>query len=221
MACWGKAANATSYSPLISFRSTTGGHFFARISFRGDVGGDPVEAVVSDGGGASVANSAGSFTANVWTHIAGVFASTSSRTVYLNGTSTSNGATRTPNTPDEVFIARADTSYGAADVAEAGIWNVALTDSEIASLARGVSPRDIRPGSLVSYWRLMGRSSPEPDFVGRYDLTLFNTPTQAAHPRIVRHGGGRVVVPVSAPASSNHNKLISKKMRGKLLGKVV
>ena len=31
------------------------------------------------------------------------------------------------------------------------IWNVALTDSEIAAIADGVEPTTVRPGSIVEY----------------------------------------------------------------------
>lgn len=66
-------------------------------------------------------------------------------------------------------------------VAEAAIWNVALTASEVAALAKGVSPLQIRPASLQAYWPLIGRQSPEPDWVGGFNLTLTNAPANAAH----------------------------------------
>jgi hypothetical protein len=46
-------------------------------------------------------------------------------------------------------------------IARVGIWNVALTDGEIAALARGVSPRKIRndgttSSALRGYWPMQG-----------------------------------------------------------------
>jgi hypothetical protein len=73
------------------------------------------------------------------------------------------------------------------NVAEPAIWNVALTGAEISSLAAGYSPELIRPASLIAYSQLFGNLSPEIAKVGgsSYDLTLFNTPTKAAHPRAI------------------------------------
>jgi hypothetical protein len=70
-------------------------------------------------------------------------------------------------------------------IAEAAVWNVALSAAEIASLSKGFSPLLIRPASLVAYWPLIGRHDPEIDPVGRFDMTLTANPTTAAHPRVI------------------------------------
>jgi hypothetical protein len=70
-------------------------------------------------------------------------------------------------------------------LAECAIWNVALTAAEIASLVKAFSPLLIRPASLVAYWPLIGRHDPEICPKGGFDMTLTNTPTTAAHPRII------------------------------------
>ncbi len=67
-------------------------------------------------------------------------------------------------------------------IGHGALWNVALSDAEIASLANpGVSPLRMRRDSLVAYWPLNGQS-PEIDIVGRKDLTLFGAPTVAEEP---------------------------------------
>jgi hypothetical protein len=98
---------------------------------------------------------------NTWNHAAGVFTTTNSRTAYLNGggksTDTTTGGlqnifnrinfgarVRTSTTPD------AGTYYNG-KLAEIGIWDVALTDAEILTLASGVKPTSVRPQSLISY----------------------------------------------------------------------
>ena len=70
-------------------------------------------------------------------------------------------------------------------MAEAAVWNVALTSAEVSVLSKGYSPLLVRPQSIVSYWPLIGRTSPEIDLVGGYGMTLVNAPTTAAHPRII------------------------------------
>jgi hypothetical protein len=70
-------------------------------------------------------------------------------------------------------------------IAEAGIWNVALSDREVAALASGVHPARMRPDALVAYWPLWGDDSPELDWHPsggtRYPMTLTGTPTKANH----------------------------------------
>lgn len=61
------------------------------------------------------------------------------------------------------------------------IWNVSLSDDEVASLARRQSASRIRPGSQVAYFEMLGRS-PEPELSGAA-LALTNTDcTVADHP---------------------------------------
>ena len=66
-------------------------------------------------------------------------------------------------------------------ISEAAIWSVALTDAEIASLAKGFSPRRIRPQSLVFYAPLLRNLQ---DLRKGLALTAVNSPTVANHPRV-------------------------------------
>ena len=67
-------------------------------------------------------------------------------------------------------------------IAEAAIWNVALTDGEIASLAKGFKPTRIRPQSLVFYAPLIRNLQ---DTRKGMALTNNNAATVAAHPRVI------------------------------------
>lgn len=69
-------------------------------------------------------------------------------------------------------------------IAEAAVWNVDLTAGEMAILGKGFSPLFVRPNSLVAYWPLIGRTSPEIDVVGGFNGTLTGTGT-APHPRVI------------------------------------
>jgi hypothetical protein len=128
---------------------------------------------------------------DTWYHIAGVFAGADSRTAYVNGTAgTTETTSVTPSAAGLVTMSLGVERYNGAyaayldgKMAEAAVWDVALSADEITALADGLSPQLVRPASIVSYWPLMGRVSPEPDlFPGVNPLTLTNTPTQSAHP---------------------------------------
>jgi hypothetical protein len=83
-------------------------------------------------------------------------------------------------------------------VAEAAIWNVALTAADVAMLNKGYSPMMVRPSALLAYWPLMGRYPTELDLFGGFPLTLTNSPAQAAHPRIIYPARPQLYVPAAA-----------------------
>lgn len=66
-------------------------------------------------------------------------------------------------------------------MAEVGIWNVALTQPEIASLAKGITCDKIRPQNLVFYAPLVRDLI---DAKGGRAITNNNGATVAPHPRI-------------------------------------
>jgi len=130
-----------------------------------------------------------SATASSWHHCLAVFATNTSRSIYLNGgnkvTDTTNTGTTTglDNTAISALL-RNTPVYNEGDsyLAEIAAWNVALTDAEAAILATGMSPLAVRPQSLVAYWPLIRDT--DDDIVGGYSMTPYNTPTVAAHPRV-------------------------------------
>ena len=72
-------------------------------------------------------------------------------------------------------------------LADVALWNIDLSDSDVAALAKGVSPLHIRPDYLIAYWPLAGRHDPEIDRVGGFQMTLVNAPTFISnHPRLHR-----------------------------------
>lgn len=68
-------------------------------------------------------------------------------------------------------------------IAEAGIWNVALTDDEILGLARGFTPNQIRPQSLQLYAPLVRNLI---DVRGGRAIANVNGATVATHPRVIQ-----------------------------------
>jgi len=148
-----------------------------------------------NGGTSAESESTATYSTSAWNHAAGVVASATSRTSYLNGTaSTTNTTSVTPGTLTRACIGAYYTNgapvagfYQNGLLAEVGYWDVALTQEEITSLSQGVSPLLIRPANLVGYYPLFARASPEEAFVGALPFTLTNAPPAgSSHPRILR-----------------------------------
>lgn len=87
-------------------------------------------------------------------------------------------------------------------LAEVGLWNVSLSDDEVAVLALGYSPLFVRPRNLVAYWPLLGRATDEEDWVGGYPLVNVNGSTVVDHPPIIYPEQGRMIVVPSASAAA-------------------
>jgi hypothetical protein len=133
--------------------------------------------------------STNTFTTGTWHHAAGVFESTTSRTPYLNGTAGTTGTvSNSPNFAviDRVLVgvqqwAASTASFFDGRIAEVGLWNAALTASEIASLAKGMTCDKVRPNALVFYAPLIRDLQ---DVRGGLTITNNNTATVANHPRV-------------------------------------
>jgi hypothetical protein len=129
-----------------------------------------------------------SATANEWTHLAGVFTSLSSRSVYANGAVQNTNTTTISSISSftrSTIAADADggsigTYWGGA-IAEVGVWSVALTAEEIASLSKGVTCDQVRPQSLVFYAPLIRNIA---DMARGIALTNVNAATVSDHPRV-------------------------------------
>lgn len=185
MACWFQATEGSNTKHLMSIGDSAALSWFGLEA----TSTETIEAETGIAGSFSAAAATGNFSLNTWTHAAAVFASDTSRAAYRDGTNKgTNAVSRIPTGLDKVTIGarntNAVTNYMTGDIAEAAIWNIPLTDAEIALLAKGVRPIMVRPAALVAYWPLIGRASPEPDLIGGYDLTLTNSPGVSAHPRI-------------------------------------
>jgi hypothetical protein len=127
---------------------------------------------------------------NQWVHAAGVVTSLSSRTIFMNGGNavTSTGSIGAYNTFTEMGIGAQQGSGGGAyenfwagDLAEVGVWNVALTADEVASLGKGVTCDQVRPQSLVFYAPLIRNIG---DMARGIALTNVNAATVSDHPRV-------------------------------------
>ena len=89
---------------------------------------------------------------------------------------------------EETWFARSATGTDDldGDLAEAAMWDVALTDAQVTMLGLGFCPLLVAPEGLVAYWPLLGRFDPEISPVGGFALTLTASPANAVHPIIRR-----------------------------------
>ena len=121
-------------------------------------------------------------------HIAATFSPSTFSRVYLDG---SQDAERTSSVPASIAdLNLYGLSFGGlpgssfffnGTIAEVGIWNAALTASEIASLAKGMTCDKIRPQNLAFYAPLVRDLN---DQKGGLTITNNNGATVANHPRV-------------------------------------
>jgi hypothetical protein len=165
--------------------------YFA-LTARLDDAGDPLEAQTrSTAAGFEFLETTNSITLNAWNIGVGVWRTTTDRSIYLNGlTGSADGTTDiTPASLNRFAIARnprsSDNQNLTGRIAEAAMWNVALDTAEVAALCKGVSPRLIRPQSLVGYWPCFANDASELDrSENANNLTLAGAPTKGEHPRV-------------------------------------
>ena len=191
MACWFKSNGTPGGSQILMQLYDSGVDNLNR--HRLYVDGGPrvrVETVNGAGGNANI-NAGAFFTTSTWQHACGVWTSATSRTAYLNGADPQSNVTNlTPAALNATCLgAGLDTvpgGYFNGAIMEAAIWNVALTAQEVLMLGApdvAWSPLRVRPSALVAYWPLLGLDSPEPERVGRNNLTV-NGPVRSDHGRI-------------------------------------
>ncbi|OGU80429.1 MAG: hypothetical protein A2W11_00760 [Ignavibacteria bacterium RBG_16_35_7] len=188
MAAWVYSDSATLLQAILSVAdkdSATKLHF---LELAGTIAGDPVRMASITVGSPSYAATTTGYSVNTWHHAAGVVSASNARAAYIDGGS--EGTDATEEDPgavlDRTSIGRLGDStpaqYFSGNIAEAAVWNIALTIGEIAILAKGFSPLFVRPQNLVAYWPLINTN--DIDIVGGFNMTAFNTPSVATHPRI-------------------------------------
>ena len=145
----------------------------------------------------------GIITANAWYHVVGRITADDDHDIFTNGSKVDDSINRTVPILNTVAFGRLSDSspsnYSDGAVAEAFIYNVALTDDEIVALAAGFSPLFIRPESLQAYWPLI--RDEDQDRIGGYDLTAYGTPTIGAHPPVIYPAQVHQVFVAAAAAS--------------------
>ena len=155
----------------------SGANYFARIS------------VANDGIAAVSADSPFNVALNSWVHLCGVFSSNSLRTIYVDGgNSNSNTTTLSGANASNIIsvgatraISGTPLGFFNGQIAEVSVYNAALTASEVASLAKGMTCDKIRPQNLAFYAPLVRDLI---DQKGGLTITNNNGSTVANHPRV-------------------------------------
>ena len=174
IACWFKADGTVGGTLVsITYRGSGVGvdaNWF-RLSANGGADAPVSMDVNATGGGLNFQNAASStnYAPLKWHFAAGVFTSTTSRDVYLDGGSKGSNTTLTPLEPQSIdtvaagLLARAlnDQDF-AGKLAYVQIFNRALDVNEINQIMR--IPGSV-PRGLVLFWNFLG-GSPEPDYSG-------------------------------------------------------
>jgi len=189
LAAWFLPSNTTSNGVLVGVTNNAdanSGHRFT-IAAAGAVTNDPIQAICQAGTtSAAIAQTTTGYIAGTWQHACGVFASSTSRTAYLNsGSSATNTQSANPVGLDLIKIGmRVNITPGLffdGLIAEVGIWNAALSAAEIASLAKGMTCDKVRPQNLVFYAPLVRDLI---DQKGGLTITNNNGATVETHPRV-------------------------------------
>jgi hypothetical protein len=189
MACWFRSNSITVNQNLIAINRISSNADYFGLAANGAEFGDPVQAYIN-GGNAGVVKAVTStgFSASIWTHACAVFSSSTDRSAFINGGSKGTSSTsRTPASLGRTSIG-VFKSFSAVDalngaIAEIGIWGAALSDAEVASLARGFSPSLVRPQSLISYWPLIRHNI---NIRGGIALGAVGSLSVLNHPRIYK-----------------------------------
>jgi len=160
MACWFRVGSGGNWQSLINLNNPTAANGRNAFSLmRND--GNQIQIDTADGS-SGVSATAGTVTTGAWHHAGGVFSAVNSRRAYFNGVGGSvESSSRTPSGLGRTTVGAKNNNGSVIDasgnalIAEAAIWNVALSDEEMALLAKGIAPSLIRPQALVAYLPLV------------------------------------------------------------------
>lgn len=149
----------------------------ATLNFFSASGGVGVNAITSN-----------SYSLNAWQHVCGVATSSTDRKSYLNGDTANKGTSTTSSVPSSLNRVSLGLWFGSGafdqvvgGIAEAAIWDVALTEPEVVSLSKGMAASRIRPQNLQFYFPGVRNVV---DLKNAAAITSVGSPGVIAHPRI-------------------------------------
>ena len=131
-------------------------------------------------------------TGSVWQNGCGVWAGIADRRAFLNGGSKGTNTTSLTVTAGDVLrtavgLTRELGNFAGmiGQIAHPAIWDVALTDDEVAMLGAGLSPLRVRPESLVMYLPYLGRDGPEIDIARGRTLAVTGATASSNEPPLI------------------------------------
>lgn len=177
----------TQYMPICLGESGTGNNYFALKSLSGQqIRAEERDTSISGGNTVQATPPLG---VTSWYLFSGVFTTHGSRSMWINGTG--KGSDSTAKTASGINSIRISGDNNATpsqiwrgNIAHVAIWNIALSDQQIASLLY-LYPNQVAVGNLVNYWPLTNNQSPEPDYgSGNLPLTVTGTTFSTDNPNI-------------------------------------
>jgi len=180
MACWFNTATVNANDTMISLADSGTTNNWLIMNMRGGVAGDPIAVWINAAGSQQITVTTSGVTAGQWHHGLAVFASSTSRTIYLDGGSSATGTTNLTATGlDRLSVGRVGDSTPSSEfngqIAEVALWDVALTAADALMLSKGYSPLFVKPGNLIAYYPIIGNNSPETDLIAGANLTVNGT----------------------------------------------
>lgn len=161
-ACWAYPTSDTANAYCFGNVGTGLSNISDFLGCQGSNPGDHVNMRCGQGGSTQGVDTTSAFTVNTWTHIAGVVASTTDRKIYQDGANMVQNTNSLGHQAMDKLVLGAfqnqstRSSWFPGRLMHCGIWLVALTADDIASLAKGFSPLRIRPDKLIFYDRGVG-----------------------------------------------------------------
>lgn len=214
LACWFYSDDLAVQETLVGIGRTGASGESFELRAGAAAAGNNVEARAKSGAVAASAKSTTAFSLNTWSHACAVFASSTDRRAFLEGGGKgTNTGSKTPASLDVLNVGcvnegGARSNFMSGRIAEVAVWSAAVSDAEVAALARGVCPLRVLPGSLVGYWPLLGLDSPEPDRTVNAKALTVTGATKGNHAPVIpviarlwRPGGPE------APSSARHRLL--------------
>lgn len=132
-------------------------------------------------------------TQNEWFHVAVVFTDSNNRTIYFNGSGTSDVGNHggQPSNIDVLSVCAEDdggvAGYWPGGILWPALWNVGLTASEASDLNAGIPPWKIRPDQLI-FFAPLERPEATRDWISGTAGSITGTPDYVGSPHVSGFG---------------------------------
>ncbi len=191
MAAWFKVTGASDSGFIIQVGDNISSHYYG-LAYNA---ASDVDGYVFAGATTNTITFLTTVSTNVWHHLCLVVESNTVRSLFYDGgnKTAGSGVAITPTAPTNIVIgavysAGSPVNICTGTLAEIAVWDVALTDAEVAALAKYVPSTKVRPSDLIVYWPLMANATYlNNTFSNSTDRTLTLTgtqPTAADHPPV-------------------------------------